>query len=194
MVLRVIADWCWLMLGILVLGAPLAGCASAYSHGEEAFHAGRYQEAAAEFEAAAMRGPRRLDALTALGVSRHKLGDLIGAQEVLRSVLAEDAGLGEARLYLAIVALRRHEDARALEELGALRPQIHHPRIAAAVERAMATIPEGLSESVRRLVAASLDDAVEWARDVREASRLPSASLREPSWRVYRDRYRPLFP
>lgn len=38
--------------GALVLGALVAGCATAYSRGEEAFRAGRYQDAAREFEAA----------------------------------------------------------------------------------------------------------------------------------------------
>ena len=183
-----------LALGALVLGVLLAGCATAYSRGAEAFHAGRYDEAAREFEAAAVIGNRRLDALTALGISRYKLGDLAGAQGVLRRVLADDPRRGEARLYLALVELGRHEDARALEDLEILRPLIHHPRIAATVDRAMAAIREGLSEPARQLVAASLDDAVEWARDVREASRRAAVYPLEPSWTIYRDRYYPSLP
>ena len=175
----------------LVLGALLAGCATAYSRGAEAFHAGRYDEAAREFEAAAVAGTRRLDALTALGISRYKLGDLAGAQEVLRRVLADDPRRGEARLYLALVELGRHEDARALDDLEILRPLLHHPRILATVHRAMAALREGLSEQARQLVAASLDDAVEWARDVREASRRAAVYPLEPSWTIYRDRYYP---
>ena len=173
----------------LVVGALVAGCATAYSRGEEAFEAGRYQEAAREFEAAATSGGKRLEALAALGISRYKLGDLAGAQEVLHRVIAEDPTRGEARLYLALTALGQHDDARALEELQALRPQIRHPRMAATVDRAMAVIREGPPPSVRGLVAASLDDAVEWARDVREAARRPPVRYLEPSWSVYRDRY-----
>jgi tetratricopeptide (TPR) repeat protein len=173
----------------LVIGALVAGCASAYSRGQEAFAAGRYEDAAREFEAAATSGARRLDALAALGISRYKLGDLTGAQEALQRVIAEDATRDEARLYLALAALGQHDDTRALAELQALRPQIRHPRIAAAVDRAMTVIREGPPESVRRLVAASLDDAVEWADDVREARRRPPAHVLEPSLSVYRDRY-----
>jgi tetratricopeptide (TPR) repeat protein len=176
----------------LVLGALLAGCATAYSRGAEAFHAGRYDEAAREFEAAAVT--ERLDALTALGISRYKLRDLAGAPEVLRRVLADDPRRGEARLYLALVELGRHEDARALEDLETLGPLIHHPRILATVHRAMAAIREGLSEQARQLVVASLDDAVEWARDVREASRRAAVYPLEPSWTIYRDRYHPSLP
>jgi tetratricopeptide (TPR) repeat protein len=184
----------WPVLRALALVALLAGCATAYSRGAEAFHAGRYDEAAREFEAAAITGTRQLDALTALGISRYKLGDLGGAQEVLRRVLAEDPNRAEARLYLALVELGRHEDAWALEDLETLRPLIHHPRIAATVDRAMAAIREGPSESARRLVAASLDDAVEWARDVREASQRAAVYPLEPSWTIYRDRYYPRLP
>ena len=183
-----------LALGALVLGALLGGCATAYSRGEEAFHTGQYDEAAREFEAAAVTGTRGLDALGALGISRYKLGELAGAHEVLRRVLAEDPKRGEARLYLALVELGRHEDARALEDLQTLRPLIHHPRIAATVDRAMTAIRGDLSESARQLVAASLDDAVEWARDVREASQRAPVYPLEPSWTIYRDRYYPRLP
>ncbi len=182
------------MLGALLLGGFLGGCATAYSRGAEAFQAGRYDEAAREFERAAVAGTKRLDALTALGISRYKLNELAGAQDVLRRVLVEDPGRGEARLYLALVELGQREDARALEDLETLRPLIHHPRIAATVDRAMAAIREGPSESARQLIAASLDDAVEWARDVREASRRAAVYPLEPSWTIYRDRYQPRLP
>jgi tetratricopeptide (TPR) repeat protein len=178
----------------LSLGALLAGCATAYSRGEEAFHAGRYQDAAREFEAAAAGDGRRLDALTGLGISRYKLGDLTGAEDALRRVLAEEARHGEARLYLALVALGQGQDARATDALEALRPEIRHPRIAATVDRALAAIRQEPTEPVRRLVAASLDDAVGWARDVRNASRGVPAHALEPSWTLHRDRYFRRFP
>jgi tetratricopeptide (TPR) repeat protein len=184
------------VLGALGLGALLTGCATAYSRGAEAFHAGRYADAAREFGVAAETGTsiRRLDALSGLGISRYKLGDFPGARAVLQRVLTEEPRRGEARLYLALVELGSHEEARAVEELQVLRPLIHHPRIAATVERAIVAIRGGLSESARGLVAASLDDAVEWARDVREASQHTPVYLLEPSWTLYRDRYYPRLP
>jgi cellulose synthase operon protein C len=179
-----------LALAALALGALLAGCATAYSNGEAALRAGRYAEAARELEAAAASGGKRLEALTALGIARYKLGDFARAREPLRQVLAEQPRNGEARLYAALAELGLREDARALEDLEALRPQIRHPRILAAVERAAAAIREGLSDRARRLVAASLDDTVEWARDVREATgRRRAYSVQ--SWSIYRDLYYP---
>lgn len=53
---------------------------------------------------------------------------------------------------------------------------------------------ELVSESSRRLVAASLDDAVEWARDVREASERATVYPVELSWTSYRDLYYPRLP
>jgi hypothetical protein len=135
-----------------------------------------------------------LVAILAGCATAYSRGDLPGAREVLQRVLAEESRRGEARLYLALVELGRHEDARAVDELRVLRPLIRHPRIAATVERAIVAIREGLSESSRRLVAASLDDAVEWARDVREASRPATVYPLERSWTSYRDLYYPRLP
>jgi hypothetical protein len=74
-----------------------------------------------------------------------------------------------------------------------LRPRssgtIRHPRIAATVDRAIAAIREGSSETSRRLIGVSLDDAVEWTREVREANERASAYALEPYWTRYRDRY-----
>jgi tetratricopeptide (TPR) repeat protein len=178
----------------LVLGALVAGCATAYSRGAEAFSAGRYDEAAREFEAAAEAGTKRLEALTGLGIARYKIGDFAGAGDALRRVVAEDPRRGEARLYLALAELGQEEDVRALEDLQTLRPLIHHPRIKATVDRAMVAIRGGLSGSARQLVAASLDDAVEWARDVREARQHGPVYPLEPSWTLYRDLYYPRLP
>jgi hypothetical protein len=109
-------------------------------------------------------------------------------------VLAAEPKRGEARIYAALVELGQREDARALEHLEAIRPLIRHPRVAATVDRAMAAIREGLSEPARRLVAASLDDAVEWAREVQAASRRAHAYAVEWSWTAYRDRYHLPYP
>jgi hypothetical protein len=69
----------------------------------------------------------------------------------------------------------QHHDACALEELEILRPLIRHPRVAATVEHAIVVIREGSSETSRRLIGANLDDAVEWAREVREANERAAA-------------------
>jgi tetratricopeptide (TPR) repeat protein len=172
----------------------VAGCATAYSRGAEAFRAGRYDEAAREFEAAVEAGTKRLEALTGLGIARYKIGNFAGAADALRPVLVEDPRRGEARLYLALAELAQEEDTRALEHLQALRPLIQHPRILATIDRAMGAIRAGLSGPARQLVAASLDDAVEWARDVREAHERAPVYPLQPSWTIYRDLYYPRLP
>ncbi|HSF02028.1 MAG TPA: tetratricopeptide repeat protein [Solirubrobacterales bacterium] len=172
----------------LALGTLLTGCATAYSRGQEALREGRYEAAAHEFEAAAASSGKPLDALTALGIAWYKLGDFARARDTLRGVLAEDPKRGEARFYVALAELGQHEDAQALEDLEALRPLIGHPRIAAAVDRAMVAIREGLSEPARRLLAAGLDDTLEWAREVRDARR--HAYSFDP-WPIYRGLYHP---
>jgi hypothetical protein len=58
----------------------------------------------------------------------------------------------------------------------------------------MGAIRAGLSGPARQLVAASLDDAVEWARDVREARERAPVYLLQPSWTIYRDLYYPRLP
>jgi Tfp pilus assembly protein PilF len=176
-------------LGLVVM---LAGCATAYARGQEALHAGRYADAARELEAAAGDSKRPADALTALGIARYKLHDLAAAAEALRRALSADATRADARLYLALSELGLRDDARALSDLEALRPLVRHPRIAATVARAIAAVREGLSDPARTLAAASLEDAVEWARDVQLASHTHIYAL-EPSWSLYRDRlYVPL--
>jgi len=184
---RHIARRCVLGAGLLALSAILTGCASAYARGGQAYRAGRYTDATREFEIAAARGAKRLDALTGLGVSRDRLGDLSGARDALQRVLAESPKRVEARIYLALVELERRDDPRALEELTMVRPLIRHPRIAAAVERAIGAIREGTSDTSRELIRASLDDAVEWARELRDARERAAAYAVEPYWTIYRD-------
>ncbi len=99
---------CRLALASLALGALLAGCATAYSRGEEALHAGRYAEAAREFEAAAASGGKRLDALTVLGIARYRLGDFTRAGNA-----APGAGGGaEERRGATLRGARRARAAR----------------------------------------------------------------------------------
>jgi hypothetical protein len=70
----------------------------------------------------------------------------------------------------------------------ALRTRIRPPRIAATVDRAIVAIREGSAETSRRLVGASLDDAVEWAREVRAANERAAAYFLEPLLDDDRDR------
>jgi len=146
---RHIARLCVLGAGLLALSAILTGCASAYARGGQAYRAGRYTDATREFEIAAARGAKRLDALTGLGVSRYRLGDLSGAREALQRVLAESPKRVEARIYFAL--------------------------------------REGTSDTSRELIRASLDDAVEWARELRDARERAAAYAVEPYWTIYRD-------
>ncbi len=177
------------VLALAIAGLLTGGCATAYSRGREAFDAGRYAEAAGYFQEAAAAERPRVAALTALGVCQFKLGELDRAAGVLRDVVAEAPRSGEARLYLALAELMQAQDDRALEDLAAPGPLIRHPRIASAVERATEAIRGGLSASMRRFVAASLDDTAEWAHEVSEAARGGTRAALEPSWRLYRDRY-----
>jgi hypothetical protein len=56
---------------------------------------------------------------------------------------------------------------------------ICHLRIAAAVERAIAVIREGPADTLRQLIRASFDDAVEWARELRDARERAAAYVVE---------------
>jgi tetratricopeptide (TPR) repeat protein len=152
----------------LLVGIPLAGCATAFSRGETAFRAGRYAEAAREFEAAVAEDTRSHRAATALGIARYKLGDFTDARDVLRRVVADDPQRGDARLYLALAELGLHDDPGALADLEALRPLVRHPRIAATVERAIGAIREGLSDSTRLTAAVSM---TRWSGRARFSSR-----------------------
>lgn len=173
--------------GLAVALLVQAGCASAYVLGMEDLRGGRWEDASRHFSSALAQQPRRLDARLALGVAQYKLGDWDAAAEALGRVAAEVPRSAEARLYLALTFLQRHEDARALEELAAVRDLKPHPRVAAQVERAIEVIRAGPSEAVRAFVAASLDDQADWARDVVEARRTPRYTL-EPTWVLYRER------
>lgn len=75
---------------VLVLGVLVAGCATAYSRGADAFRAGRYDEAAREFEAAVEAGTKRLEAAVLDNLPR----PLLPAAPVMRAVSHNGSSFG----------------------------------------------------------------------------------------------------
>jgi len=159
----------------------LAGCMSVYGRGQAALHAGRYEEAAQQFESALARDPDHVAALTGLGIARYKAGALSSAAATLARAVERAPASVEARLYLAITHLRTREDDRARQDLAALRGAALHPRLAAQITLAGDVIGPGLSDAERVFVASGLEHELEWERDVRSAERTARA-LMGPSW------------
>ena len=176
----------------LLLVLALAGCATPYVRGRAALGEGRYDEAAARFRDVLAADPARGDALTGLGVALYRQGAFDGAADALRRAVAAAPGSAEARLYLGLAHLRRGEDREAEAELAALGTLTIHPRIAAQLDRAIRVLRlADLPDDVRAFVAASLEDEVEWAADVRDARQAPRAYM-QPTWFFYwdtRERY-----
>ncbi len=148
----------------------LAGCATPYAQGRASLRQERYDEAVSHFSEALARDPSRLDARAGLGVARYKLGAFDEAEDALRQVLAPAPTHAEARFYLALAYLGKGQNSAADEQLTALLTLDPHPRIAAQIHRALKVIRAGpLSDEVKRFVAGSLEDEVEWEQEVREA-------------------------
>jgi len=181
-------------VSILALGAlALAGCASAYSRGETALRQGLYEDARRHFEEALERDVTRLDARLGLGIALYKAGAHAQAAQTLGRVASEAPRSADARLYLALSALRRHEDDDARREISALRDLGPHPRFTAQLERALTLIQTDLPDPVREFVAAALEDELEWMWAVREAQRLSRAFV-GPAWILEWDHRGPSLP
>jgi len=164
----------------------LAGCATPYAQGRTALRQERYDEAASHFTEALARDPGRLDARAGLGVARYKLGAFDEADAALRQVLAQAPRHAEARFYVALTYLQTGRNSAAEEQLTALLALDPHPRIAAQIDRALKVIRAGpLSDEVKRFVAASLEDEVEWEQEVREAERAQRVYVVEPPGLIY---------
>ena len=163
----------------------LAGCATPYAQGRAALRQERYDEAVSHFSEALAHDPGRLDVRAGLGVARYKLGAFDEAEAALGQVLAQAPKHAEARFYLALAYLGKGQNSAADEQLTALLALEPHPRIAAQIDRALKVIRAGpLSDEVKRFVAASLEDEVQWEREVREAER-PRPVYVEPAGIIY---------
>jgi Flp pilus assembly protein TadD len=164
----------------------LAGCATPYAQGRAALRHERYDEALSHFSEALARDPGRLDARAGLGVARYKLGGFDEAEAALNQVLAQAPKHAEARFYLGLAHLQKGQNSAAEEQLTALLALEPHPRIAAQIDRALTVIRAGpLADEVKRFVAASLEDEVEWEQEVREAERAQRVYMLEPAGLIY---------
>jgi len=161
----------WRGLGLVLVLAMLAGCATTQTAaGTSALREGRPGEAAEHFKEALADDPNRVDAKIGLGISRYRLAAYGEATALLGDALEQAPGQPAARLYLALSSLRQREDAKAQEELTALRALPLEPRLAAQVDQTLALLHAGgITDAIRTYIAASLDYAFDWVREVAEA-------------------------
>jgi tetratricopeptide (TPR) repeat protein len=173
-------------LGLVVFLA--AGCATTTAAGKTALREGRPVEAAVQFEKALAEDPGRLDALIGLGISRYRLGAYDEAIAALGDAVTRAPGQAAARLYLALSYLRKHDDVRAQEQLGALRTLTLDPRFLAMVDQTLELLRSGpVTDPMRTYVLASLDYVWESSRELAETRQaLRSAALMwDPFWVGY---------
>jgi tetratricopeptide (TPR) repeat protein len=168
-----------LLAGLLLL---LAGCVTAYQHGQTALREGRYLEAASRFGEVLADDPASAKALLGLGIAQYHLDSFRAAVGSLwRAVLALPAH-AEARLYLALTYLALEDQGAAARHLDAVAGLGVHPRTAAQASRAAALLHRGpVSIEIREFVRKSLEDEADWSRDVIEARLAPHVYL-GPTW------------
>jgi tetratricopeptide (TPR) repeat protein len=155
------------LLGLVTL--LVAGCASSTSAGRVALNQGRPDQAAVRFEEALAENPDNVDALVGLGVARYRLGDHPSAIANLEQAVSKQPDQAVARLYLALAYLHRGDDAAAVGQLAALQALPLHPRFAVHVARTVDLLRgPRLPDPIRAYVAADLEDAAGWAREVAE--------------------------
>jgi tetratricopeptide (TPR) repeat protein len=173
-------------LGLGLVMAVLAGCATTQTAaGTSALREGRPGEAAEHFKEALADDPNRVDAKIGLGISRYRLAAYAEATALLSNALEQAPEQPAARLYLALSSLRQREDAKAQEELAALRALPLEPRLAAQVDQTLALLHTGgITDAIRTYIAASLDYAFDWTREVAETRvALRNAQLAwDPFW------------
>ena len=173
-------------LGLVLVLTMLAGCATTQTAaGTSALREGRPGEAAEHFKEALADDPNRVDAKIGLGISRYRLAAYGEATALLGDALEQAPGQPAARLYLALSSLRQREDAKAQEELTALRALPLEPRLAAQVDQTLALLRAGgITDAIRTYIAASLDYAFDWTREVAETRvALRNAQLTwDPFW------------
>ena len=153
------------------LALLLAGCATPTLQGRAALTGGRYDEAAQRFEEALAEEPGRVADLVGLGIARYKLGALDEAQRALAEAVAQDPSAPTPHLYLALIAIRRGEDAASDEHLGRCLQLGAPPRLAAQLDRTRRALRGPLTPAMREYMAASLEDGYQWAGEVDSALR-----------------------
>lgn len=172
---------------VLAALALLAGCATPTLQGRAALNSGRYDEAARHFEEALAGEAGRVTDLVGLGIARYKLGALDEAQRALAEAVARQPDAPTPHLYLALVAIRRADDAGAGAHLGRYLQLGAPARLAAQLDRTRAALRGPVTPPMREYMAASLEDAYQWAGEV--AGALRAARDAELRWiaaeRVY---------
>ena len=166
---------------VVLVALALGGCVTAYGRGETALRAGHAEDAVRHLEEAYAAAPERLDVRLSLGVARYRTRAWDAAVDVLGGVVNEEPRRADARLFLGLAHLMRNDITAARDELAAVRAQDVHPRIAAQLDRVLPLLGPGLDDRVRALIAADLDDAYEWTREVERARRTARGPL-EPTW------------
>jgi tetratricopeptide (TPR) repeat protein len=149
----------------------LAGCATPTLQGRAALGGGRYDEAARHFEEALAERPGRVADLVGLGVARYKLDALDDAQQALAEAASREPDAATPQLYLALIAIRRGDDAAADQHL-ARHLQLGAPaRLAAQLSRTRAALGGPVTPAMREYMAASLEDGYQWAGELAGALR-----------------------
>lgn len=169
--------------GLLVgLAVMATGCASAYRSGQAALREGRNVEAASLLAQAVGQDPTRVEALLALGIAYYRAGFFGSAIGPLGRAVLVQPDLAEARLYLALAYLGADDQAAAARQLKALLELNVHPRNAAQARAALGLMEAGvLPAAIRQFVRQSLEDGIDWQREVLEARLAPHMYL-GPAW------------
>ncbi len=172
--------------GALLAIVALAGCAtSATGAGSALLREGHPAEAIEHFEKALAENPRDVDAKVGLGAARYRLGTYDDAIAVLTDAATVAPQYPAARLYLALAQLRQRQDTDAANQLEALRALPIEPRFIAEVDQTLVLLRAGgITDAIRTYVAASLDYAFDWSRELAETRRaLQNAELMwDPFW------------
>jgi tetratricopeptide (TPR) repeat protein len=160
--------WRGLSLGLVLVA--LAGCATTQTAaGSSALREGRPAEAAERFKEALAEDPNRVDAKIGLGISSYRLAAYDDAIATLTDAPKQAPAQPAVHLYLSLSHLRKRDDAKTIEELTALRALALEPRLAAQVDQTLALLRAGgVTDAIRTYVAASLDYAFDWTREVAE--------------------------
>jgi Tfp pilus assembly protein PilF len=169
-----------------VAASAVAACTTtSAARGQAALRQGNFESAAWDFEEALAEEPQRLDALIGLGVARYQLGAFAEARDVLDRAVARAPRDPHARLYLGLAELQDGDVARAVEQLRAFRAGRLDPRVAAFIDRSLPLLEYAPADDLRRLVAATLEDEVTFARELEQARLAPPPFV--PPFGVFSD-------